>query len=79
MKKITFILLWSCLFYAGKGQNIAGYEYWFDYKSEERVKVNSSDENITLDLDVSALTEGIHFYNFRAKDNNGKKKQQKKQ
>ena len=72
MRNITLTLLLFCLFCTTKGQNIAGYEYWFDYQSDERVKVNSPSENITLNLDVSNLREGIHFYNFRAKDSNGK-------
>jgi hypothetical protein len=71
MKNITLTLLLLCLFCKANGQSIAGYEYWFDYQSEERVRVSSTNGDISLNLDISNLCEGIHFYNFRAKDSNG--------
>lgn len=71
MKNITLTLLLFCLFCTAKGQSIAEYEYWFDYQSNERIETNSSNGNITLDLDVSNLSKSIHFFNFRAKDNHG--------
>ncbi len=54
-----------------KGQNIAGYEYWLDRDIENKVATTSSNENISLTVDVSLLSEGIHCYNFRAKDSEG--------
>ena len=71
MRKLNITLLFFCSLLTTYGQNIAGYEYWFDYGYENRVKTSSNNGNINLSLDVSQLSEGIHFYNFRAKDSNG--------
>ncbi len=71
MKKITLLLILFCPLFHLLGQNITGYEYWFDYQSTERTQITTTDRNISLTLDVSGLSEGIHFYNFRAKDTKG--------
>lgn len=71
MRKFILTLLLFCPLLLLNGQNIAGYEYWFDYGYENRIKTSTGNGNIDLSLDVSQLSEGIHFYNFRAKDNNG--------
>jgi len=54
-----------------QGQQITGYEYWFDRNSDQRVKVASVNGNISLDLDIAALSAGLHFFTFRAQDSRG--------
>ena len=53
--------------------NLQSYEYWLDNDYEHRVSaVASGAENvIQLNVDVSTLAPGIHFYNIRALDKDG--------
>lgn len=71
MKRIgiyIMICLWVTL---ARAQGIAGYEYWFDNYFDNRASVEAASGDIALTLDVSDLGEGIHYLNFRAKDNAG--------
>lgn len=70
MQKTALLLIMLCFAIGVQGQSIAGYEYWFDRDFDKKIIGNTSDGNISLTLDVSDLNEGIHCYNFRAKDNN---------
>ncbi len=72
-KQITTLLIFFFIFQSLKAQNnITEYEYWFDKNTSDKVAVPASNGNILLSSDVSSLSKGIHFYNFRAKDNNGR-------
>ena len=54
-----------------QAQSVAGYEYWFDNQFDSRITENTSSGDIVLETDVSTLAEGMHYFNFRAKDGNG--------
>ena len=54
-----------------QAQSVAGYEYWFDNQFDSRITENTSSGDIVLETDVSTLAEGMHYFNFRAKDDNG--------
>lgn len=51
---------------------IAGYEYWIDNGYDRKVEVRTSDGNIRQEVDVSALSPGIHRFQFRAEDARGR-------
>lgn len=57
-------------------QNIIAYEYWFDNNlnsSQTKILNNpSTDVSILDSVDISALTFGLHTFNFRVKSQNGK-------
>ena len=51
---------------------IAGYEYWMDNDYDAKVEVRTSDGNIRQEVDVSSLAPGIHRFQFRAGDEQGR-------
>ena len=78
MKKI-WILLWICswtsfLFGQGTNNSIRTYEYWFDTDFENKISGETSDRIITLSFDIETkhLSEGMHLFNFRAQDTDGR-------
>lgn len=80
MKKV-WILLWICswtsFLFGQENNGIQSVEFWFDTNFSERYqRVALGDEFITNvdieeEIDVTALSEGMHFFNFRAKDSQG--------
>ena len=73
MKKV-WILLWICSWTSFLfGQEINSYEYWLDTNNSNSISTTTTGNtaNLSLDIDVSSLSEGIHFFNFRAKDSKG--------
>ena len=53
--------------------SIAGYRYWFDREMENIVEGEvTSSGTIVSDIDVSALSAGLHFFNYQVKDAMGK-------
>ena len=78
MKKI-WILLWICswtsfLFGQGTNNSIRTYEYWFDTDFENKISGETSGCIITLSFDIETkhLSEGMHLFNFRAQDTDGR-------
>ncbi len=49
---------------------LSKYEYWLDDEYAGRTTGTASSDN-TFAVDVSALTTGVHFYNFRVQDSYG--------
>ena len=47
------------------------YEYWVDDNWSDRKNGTLSQNDFTAQLDVSGLQSGIHYFNYRAKDNKG--------
>ena len=47
-------------------------EYWIDNDYANVVKKESSDVNQAFSIDISQLSTGVHFFNFRTIDSNGK-------
>ena len=45
------------------------YEYWMDNDYPSRTVVSSSDTNISIDVDISKLLPGVHFFQFRSTAN----------
>ncbi len=48
--------------------DVAGYEYWIDDDSLNRVTCASSQPVLLLEIDLSSLNEGVHTFSFRAKN-----------
>ncbi|HEX5151346.1 MAG TPA: T9SS type A sorting domain-containing protein [Parafilimonas sp.] len=75
-KKIVLILnafVFSITSFAQS--KINRYEYWLDNDFNNKVSASVSPKakfNITTDIDASSLNDGLHVFNIRFKDNNGK-------
>lgn len=54
-----------------ENSTITQYEYWIDDDQSQKITENSTGNDVTAMLDISQLTEGVHFYNFRAKNSEG--------
>ena len=72
MKRITYILSLLLLSTLTKGQNLVGYEYWFDKDYPSKVYTAHTQEQISFEADVSTFSQGLHYITFRAKDSEGK-------
>ncbi len=74
MKKI-WILLWICSWTSFLfGQEISTYEYWWDTDYENKVSGNTSSgrvATVAVEIGTESLSEGMHLFNFRAKDTKG--------
>lgn len=74
MKKI-WILLWICSWTSFLfGQEISTYEYWWDTDYENKVSGNMSSgrvATVAVEIGTESLSEGMHLFNFRAKDTKG--------
>lgn len=57
--------------HAASARNVASYEYWLDEDFQGRTSVAPANDDFTAGVDVSDLDPGIHFLNFRAKDDEG--------
>ena len=51
---------------------VSSYEYWIDSDYANAVKKETSDVNQAFTIDISQLSAGVHFLNFRTIDSNGK-------
>lgn len=62
--------VYRTLFYLPDKDNVdvAGYEYWIDNDSLNRVSGADNQSVLSLEIDVSSLNEGIHTFSFRAKN-----------
>ena len=47
------------------------YEYWLDNQHEVRTAVKGSASEVPLDLDISSLKPGLHYFNFRVQGKSG--------
>ena len=72
MRRITYILSLLLLSTLTKGQNLVGYEYWFDTDYPSKVYTAHTQEQISFEADVSTFSQGLHYITFRAKDSEGK-------
>ena len=68
-KSLVFLLLGFSLLL--QAQSIRKYEYWFDHDTDGKTVMESSSEEIALQLDVKAFSPGVHVFNFRAEDDKG--------
>ncbi len=51
--------------------SIASAEYWLDDDYASKVTVTGSNTQQTFSIDISHLGSGVHYFNYRAKDNEG--------
>ena len=69
---------WRYVFYVptiadqAPNANIAGGEYWLDDDYAGKVSVTSSDTQQAFTIDVSQLKSGVHYFNYRALDSEGR-------
>ena len=69
---------WRYVFYVptiadqAPNANIAGGEYWLDDDYAGKVSVTSSDTQQVFTIDVSQLKSGVHYFNYRAIDSEGR-------
>lgn len=71
-KTIQMLPLLTLLAMPVSGQTIAGYEYWFDDGYAGRTEVRDAGGDIRQEIDVSALTPGMHRFMFRVEDTEGR-------
>ena len=71
-KTIQMLPLLTLLAIPVSGQTIAGYEYWFDDGYAGRTEVRDAGGDIRHEIDVSALTPGMHRFMFRVEDTEGR-------
>lgn len=71
MRRITYILSLLLLSTWAKGQNLVGYEYWFDTDYPSKVYTAHTQEQVSFEADVSTFSQGLHYITFRAKDSEG--------
>ena len=50
---------------------LKGYEYWMDNDVNSRIHSESSNTEQVFSIDISQMTQGIHFFNFRAYNTEG--------
>ena len=72
MKKLTYILFLLLLSVTTEGQDLVGYEYWFDTDFSSKVYTAHTQSDVSFDADVSVFRQGMHYITFRIKDDKGK-------
>ena len=63
---ITSLSLLLLLLCGATAQSISQYEYWTDDDYASRSVVDSSEDDVSLNVSTEGLNAGIHFLNFRA-------------
>lgn len=68
------LLLWVFMLVAsgGKAQTMQRYEYWFDNDYNSRITAEGSQQEVSLDIDISNVNSGLHYLNFRVQGDDGK-------
>lgn len=56
---------------ASNNASIASAEYWLDDDYASKVTVTGNDTQQTFSIDISHLSSGVHYFNYRAKDDEG--------
>ena len=51
--------------------SMSKYEYWLDNNYSERIVVNGAATDVALNLDISSLKPGLHYFNVRAQGKSG--------
>ena len=70
-KVITAILLSILAVTLGFAQGLQRYEYWMDSDYSKHTTTKSTAEELNLSIDISKLSSGVHFLNFRAQNTKG--------
>ena len=69
--RIRFLIFLLLTLTIAKSQSIQVYEYWLDDDYNNRTTVLGGSINMTLYIDVGDIQYGLHYFNFRAKDDDG--------
>lgn len=67
MKRLTYILFLFFLSTSIRGQNLVGYEYWFDTDFPSKVYTAHMQSDISFDADISTFHQGMHYITFASK------------
>ena len=71
MQKYILLILFIVLYQISMAQTKYEYCYWFDDNNEERQYGTSETSQLSLEIDVSGLTQGIHFFHYQVRDDLG--------
>ena len=73
LRRIVYIITLLLTVQLAVSQTVGRYEYWVDNDYTGRTTGNGSNEqeNLNLSVDVSNLTDGVHFLFFRAYNSDG--------
>lgn len=52
--------------------SIASSEYWIDDDYDNKVTIEGSDSQYAFTIDISQLASGVHYFNYRARDDIGR-------
>lgn len=69
---------WRYMFYVPTAADqttvaeVSGFEYWLDDDYAGKVSIASSDTQQAFTIDISQLKSGVHFFNYRAIDTEGR-------
>ena len=70
---LCLALLLCCPLLLNAQSSQTNYQYWIDNNKDEAVYGTVNGEDISLSIDASALSTGVHFYNIRAYEAVGSK------
>ena len=70
---LCLALLLCCPLLLNAQSSQTNYQYWIDNNKDEAVYGTVNGEDISLSIDASALSTGVHFYNIRAYETVGSK------
>ena len=68
LKRIKTTLLLLLAVGVGHAQSLRLYEYWVDSDYSKHTTVRSSATGISFQMDVSQISKGVHYLNFRAQN-----------
>ena len=72
LRRIRHIALLLLAALTVHGQSLIGnYEFWLDADYGSRTTSSITSESIEQSIDIGNLTQGVHYLNFRASDNEG--------
>ncbi|MBQ9466739.1 MAG: hypothetical protein IJU62_07165 [Muribaculaceae bacterium] len=72
MKKLLLIMVAMSVAMLARGQDaVTRYRYWIDNNKQEGAVTGDTNGLLSLDIDIDALTTGVHLLTVMAADNNG--------
>ncbi len=72
LKRAIHIVLLLLLTISASGQSgLASYESWLDGDYAHRTMNSGSGDSISVAVDISSLSSGIHYYNVRCRNADG--------
>ena len=71
MRRCLFIVCLLLMIAHHVTAQTARYEYWLDNDYANRTVVANTQEDITLDMDLSGVPSGLHYFTFRSQEQSG--------